>query len=60
VDADDPVLPVHPLGGVVSDADDDLQVRRLDGLRRSRSRCEGKCGEQEDPQDFRRLTQQQG
>jgi hypothetical protein len=28
VDADDPVLPAHPFGGVVGDAHDDLQVRR--------------------------------
>ena len=34
MDADDPVLPVHPLGGVVGDADDDLQMSRLGRLRR--------------------------
>ena len=36
VDADDPVLPPHPLRGVVGDADDDLQMRRLGGARRRR------------------------
>jgi len=34
VDPHDPVLSHHPLRRVVGDADDELQVRRLDGARR--------------------------
>jgi hypothetical protein len=57
VNADDPVLPVHPLGGVVGDADDDLQVSRLDRPRHSRSQREGKPCEQHESESAHRLTQ---
>jgi hypothetical protein len=60
MDADDPVLPAHPLSGVVGDANDDLQVRRLNGFRRSRRDGEGEQCEQQESETAHRLTQQQG
>jgi hypothetical protein len=51
VDADDPVLPVHPLGGVVGNADDHLQVRYD---------REGEHDEQQESETPHRLTRQQG
>ena len=48
MDADDAVLPDHPLGRVVGDADDDLQVGRLD--RPSRG-CYDREGEHDKQQE---------